>query len=56
MTLFSGGFYDMKLHPGDTIVVPEDLDRVPILRTIKDVTEIVARIATTAGVVVAIAH
>ncbi len=55
-TLFSVNFYDMKLHPGDTIVVPEDLDRVPILRTIKDVTEIVARIATTAGVAVAIAH
>jgi len=42
--------YDHKLRPGDTVVVPEDLERIPYLRMIKDVTDIVFKIATTAGV------
>lgn len=51
--MFSG-FYSQEPMPGDTIVVMEDLERVPELRLIKDVTEIVFRIATTAGIAFAI--
>jgi len=47
-------FDNTVLMPGDTIVVPEDLDRVPTLRLIKDVTDIVFKIATTAGIFLAI--
>ena len=51
--LFSS-FYGLELMPGDTIVVLEDLDRVPTMRLFKDLTEIIFRIATTAGIVFAI--
>lgn len=47
-------FYDQELMPGDTIVVLENLDRIPTLRLFKDLTEIVFRIATTAGIAFAI--
>ena len=47
-------FYSMKLMPGDTIVVPENLERVPYLRLVKDLTDIVFKIATTAGIALAI--
>jgi hypothetical protein len=40
--------------PGDAIVVMENLERVPALRLFKDITEIVFRIATTAGIAFAI--
>lgn len=50
----SRSFMNSGLMPGDTIVVPEDLDRVPYLRLFKDLTDIVFKIATTAGVVYAI--
>ena len=50
----SRSFMNARLMPGDTIVVPEDLDRVPYLRLFKDLTDIVFKIATTAGVVYAI--
>ena len=43
-----------QLMPGDTIVVPEDLDRIPTWKVIKDVTDIVFKIATSAGIVFAI--
>lgn len=42
------------LMPGDTIVVPENLERVPYLRLVKDISDILFKIATTAGVAVAI--
>ena len=42
--------YDVRLRPGDTVVVPEDLERFPYLRMVKDITDIVFKIATTAGV------
>ncbi len=45
---------EARLMPGDTIVVPEDLEQVPYLRLVKDVTDILFKIATTAGVVVAL--
>ncbi len=47
-------FEDTTLMPGDTIVVPEDLDRVPTIKVIKDVADIVFKIATTAGIIWAI--
>jgi protein involved in polysaccharide export with SLBB domain len=47
-------FEDTVLMPGDTIVVPEDLDRVPTFKVIKDVADIVFKIATTAGIIWAI--
>ncbi len=43
-----------RLMPGDTLVVPEDLDRVPYFRLVKGIADIVFKIATTAGVVVAL--
>ena len=51
---FSDSFEDIPVMPGDTIVVPEDLERIPYLRLVKDISDIVFKIATTAGVVVAI--
>ncbi len=46
-------FYSYKPMPGDTIVVPEDFERIPYLRLIKDISDIVFKIATTAGVAIA---
>jgi polysaccharide biosynthesis/export protein len=42
--------YAHDLDPGDTIVVPQKLDKIAWLRNIKDVTQIFFQIATTAGV------
>jgi hypothetical protein len=42
------------LEPGDSIVVPEKLDRIAWMREIKDITQILFQIAVAAGVVVAI--
>lgn len=39
-----------RIDPGDTIVVPDKLDRVPWMRTIKDITQILFQVATTAGI------
>ncbi len=47
-------FNDTVLMPGDTIVVPEDLERVPGWKVFKDVTEVVFKIAATIGIVAAI--
>ena len=52
--MFSGSFENARLMPGDTIVVPENLERVPWLRTVRDVTDIVFKIATTAGIALAV--
>ncbi len=46
-------FSSYRLMPGDTLVVPEDFERVPYLRIVKDVADIVFKIATTAGVAIA---
>ncbi len=45
--------YATTLEPGDTIVVPEKLEKVPWLRNVKDITQILYQIAVTAGVVIA---
>jgi protein involved in polysaccharide export with SLBB domain len=41
-----------EIEPGDTIVVPEKLERIAWLREIKDITQILMQMAVTAGVVV----
>jgi len=41
-----------EIEPGDTIVVPEKLDRIAWLRETKDLTQILYQIAVTAGVAV----
>lgn len=49
---FSSFGEDKEIEPGDTIVVPEKLDRIAWLREIKDITQILMQMAVTAGVVV----
>lgn len=39
--------------PGDTIVVPENFDRIPYMRLVKDIADIMFKVATTAGVAIA---
>ncbi len=40
------------IEPGDTIVVPEELEHIAWMREIKDITQILYQIATTAGVLI----
>jgi len=49
-----GNFMGIPLDPGDTIVVPRKLDKIPWIKTTKDLTQIVFQIAVTAGVFLAI--
>ena len=49
--LFVGGVGSERLEPGDSIIVPENLDRIAWLKGIKDITTILANVALTAGVV-----
>jgi protein involved in polysaccharide export with SLBB domain len=46
-----GGLKSLTLDPGDTIVVPERLERIAWLKEIKDIAVILGNIALTAGVV-----
>ena len=46
-----GGFMSTPLDPGDTLVVPEKLERTAWMREIKDITTIISQIALTAGVI-----
>jgi protein involved in polysaccharide export with SLBB domain len=41
-----------ELEPGDTIVVPEKLERIAWMRNIKDLTQILYQVAVTAGVLI----
>lgn len=45
-------FGNRDLEPGDTIVVPEKLEKIAWMRNIKDITQILYQIATTAGVLI----
>ena len=45
-----GGISSLPLDPGDTIVVPERLERIPWLKNIKDVAAILGNLALTAGI------
>jgi protein involved in polysaccharide export with SLBB domain len=49
--IFGSRVASARLDPGDTIVVPENLERTAWLKTVKDVTTILGQIALTAGVV-----
>ncbi len=49
-----GGLSKTKLDPGDTIIVPEKLDRLALMRNIKDISQVIFQMAVTAGVVVAL--
>ncbi|MBT3387671.1 MAG: hypothetical protein HN417_07055 [Desulfobacula sp.] len=51
---FFSKFVNTTLMPGDTIVVPENLERIGYLKLISDISDIVFKIATTAGVAVAL--
>jgi polysaccharide biosynthesis/export protein len=51
--LFGGGVASARLNPGDTIVVPEDLEQIPWLKTVKDIAGILGNFALMAGVAVA---
>lgn len=45
-----GGFMSIRLDPGDTIVVPEKIEKIAWLREVKEMTQILYQIAVTAGV------
>ncbi|MBI4642866.1 MAG: SLBB domain-containing protein [Deltaproteobacteria bacterium] len=45
------GLKSMTLDPGDTIVVPERVERIAWLKELKDITTILGNIALTAGIV-----
>ena len=50
----SGGFLSNwgVLDPGDTIVIPEKIEKIAWLREIKDITQILYQLAVTAGVLI----
>jgi len=41
-----------QIEPGDTIVVPEKMERIAWLREIRDITQIMMNAAVTAGIVI----
>ncbi|MEW6409337.1 MAG: SLBB domain-containing protein [Nitrospirota bacterium] len=47
-------YSNTRLDPGDTIVVPEKIERIAWLREIKDITQILFQMAVTAGVLIAL--
>ncbi len=51
---FGKKFVNLELETGDTVVVPEKLERIAWLREIKDITQILANLALTAGVFIRI--
>ncbi len=50
-TALFGSFISVTMEPGDTLVVPQKLERVAWMREIKDWTQILANMALTAGTV-----
>ncbi len=50
--LFGGGMGNVVVEPGDTIVVPEKLDRVAWIREFRDLTQILFQVAVTTGVLI----
>ena len=48
-----GGFMSSHPDPGDTLVVPQKLERIAWMREIKDIATILGQIALTAGVLIA---
>jgi polysaccharide biosynthesis/export protein len=48
---FAGGFDDVKMMPGDTIVVPEKLDTTGILKGLKDWSQVIGQFALGAAAI-----
>ena len=48
-----GGVKSLTLEPGDSIVVPEDIEKIAWLKELKDIATIIGQMAITAGVVIA---
>jgi Asp-tRNA(Asn)/Glu-tRNA(Gln) amidotransferase C subunit len=48
---FGNSFTSSTLEPGDTLVVPQKIERIAWMREIKDITTILANIALSAGTV-----
>ena len=46
-----GSFLSSPLEAGDALVVPQKLERISWMREIKDITQILANVALTAGTV-----
>ncbi len=46
-----GSFMSSRLMPGDTLVVPQKIERIAWMRDIKDITQILANIALSAGTI-----
>jgi protein involved in polysaccharide export with SLBB domain len=51
-----GGFKSTLLEPGDTLVVPHKIQRIAWMREIKDITQILANVALTAGVLLGVRY
>lgn len=51
-SLWDMGLMSSRLDPGDTIIVPEKLDKGLWLKEVKDITQILYQIAVTAGVLI----
>lgn len=49
---FHSRFESTELYPGDTVLVPEKIERFSFMKLTKDVTEIMFNIAMTAGVMI----
>lgn len=52
-SLFFNGFMSETMEPGDTIVVPQDFEKIAWMREIKEITTILGQIALSAGVLIA---
>jgi len=50
---YFGTFLSTQMQPGDTLVVPQRLERIAWMREIKDITTILGNIALTAGIIIA---
>jgi len=50
---YFGSFLSTQMQPGDTLVVPQKLERIAWMREIKDIAVILGNLALTAGVIVA---
>jgi hypothetical protein len=53
-SVFSGGLMSAKVEPGDSIVVPEKLIQIRVMKDVKDITQILFQIAVTTGVLIAL--
>ena len=49
-----GGFMNIRLNPGDTIIVPRKLDQLLLLKTTKDMMQILFQAALATGVILAL--